>query len=57
MSTNMYLIEYSLPYVHHQIINQDLNDEEKALSRQAYAGLCWTKQFFSFDGTSALKGM
>jgi len=29
-------------------ISQDLPDEEKLISRQAYAGLLWTKQFYHF---------
>lgn len=39
-----------------QIIPEELSTREKELSRMAYAGLCWTKQFYYYDVRQWLKG-
>lgn len=37
-------------------IPQDLSEEEKSVSRQAYAGLLWTKQFYQYVVKEWLEG-
>jgi len=39
-----------------QLIPATLSDEERRVSRQGYAGLLWTKQFFHFDVKTWLEG-
>lgn len=34
---------------YNSIIPSDLNDDQRRISRQAYAGLLWSKQFYAFD--------
>jgi hypothetical protein len=38
------------------VIPQSLTDEEKNISRQAYAGLIWTKQFYHYIVEAWIKG-
>jgi hypothetical protein len=34
----------------------DLNDEQRRIARQSYAGLLWTKQYYNYDVTNWLAG-
>ena len=34
---------------YNSIIPSDLNEDQRRISRQAYAGLLWSKQFYAFD--------
>lgn len=38
------------------VLSKDLNDEERSVSRQAAAGLLWSKQFFHYVVTDWLEG-
>ncbi len=39
-----------------QVVPDELDDEETAISRQAYAGLLWNKQFYYYDVEKWLEG-
>jgi hypothetical protein len=34
---------------YHAVIPKDINDDQRRIARQAYAGLLWSKQFYAFD--------
>jgi len=34
-----------------------MTKEEQLISRQAYAGLCWTKQYYFFDGKTTVTAL
>ena len=35
-----------------QVIPRGLSADEELIVQQAFAGLCWSKQFYRFDGSS-----